>query len=164
MPPINHKSPGPKFEAQVLALLREIADKLDALRAAVASQDRQRRRREAADLEALSSEELRVRLGRARRENEAHEVLDVRRVLVARLSDAERAELDRGLARWFTSHFHEALRAGRAADVAGALERAVEDIGDIPEMTLLAESLPTVLRSVGLYLDAREDDAADETD
>jgi predicted component of type VI protein secretion system len=164
MPPINHKSPGPTFEAQVLALLREIADKLDGLRAAVASQDRQRRRREAADLETLSAEELQLRLGRARQENEAYDVLDIRRVLVERLSDDERSELDRGLARWFTAHFHEALRAGRAAEVAGALERAVQDIGDIPEMTLLAESLPTVLRSVGLYLDAREDDAPDESD
>lgn len=159
------------YERQVLALLREISTKLDSIRLQLAGLADPRRRKDASplaggassskvseDWESLPTETLESRLRDAREEGEYHDVLDIRRILVDRVDHEDRARLDRELAVWFTRDFHRALRSGNAMGVAGALERAVEELGDIPEMSLLAESLPTVLRGVGLYLDAKAAD------
>lgn len=161
MDPPNDPPHRPGFASELLTVLREISTKLDALRAQVAAISTSRPAAAidpTRDLDELETVDLRERLEEARRQKQAYDVLDVRLVLATRLRDAERFLLDQELAIWFTRHFQDALRAGQAAIVAGAIERAVNEIGDIPEMQLLAEALPTVLRSVGLYLDAKAED------
>jgi len=112
----------------------------------------------------LSDEKLFQMLEAAQVSADPYAVLDLRRVLVERLEDEEQEKLDRDLARWFTEHFHKALRSGHAAVVAGALERAVEEFGPLPEMQLLADALPMILRSVGLYEESRQDPPTDIED
>lgn len=114
-------------------------------------------------LHELTDEGLKQRMVEARSTRDAYAVLEIRRVLVDRLDPALKATLDRELAEWFTDHFQYALRNGQAASVVGALERAVEEIGEIPEMAHLAESLPMVLRSVGLMPSAEDDRSVEES-
>ena len=109
----------------------------------------------------LSDEKLLQLLEAAQLSADPYAVLDLRRVLLERLDGEGRADLDRELAHWFTEHFHKALRSGHAAIVAGALERAVEELGPVPEMQLLAEALPLILRSVGLYEESRQEPISD---
>lgn len=112
----------------------------------------------------LSDEKLLQMLEAAQASADPYAVLDLRRVLIERLDSEEQGKLDRDLARWFTEHFHKALRSGHAAVVAGALERAVEEFGPLPEMQLLADALPMILRSVGLYEESRQEPSADLED
>ena len=102
-------------------------------------------------------ETLRARLAEARAASDPFTVLDLRRALAEKLDEADREELDRDLAQWFTHHFHQSLRSGHAVVVAGAIERAVEELGSVPEMRMLADSLPLILRSVGLYQESRDE-------
>lgn len=107
--------------------------------------------RAATDWESMPTEQLVREFESEKTQGRFYETLDLRRELIARLSEEDRRQLDRELAGWLTEHFHRSLRSGHAAVVAGAMERAVREIGDIPEMRPLADSLPVILRSVGLY-------------
>lgn len=111
--------------------------------------------------DADSTKELVQKLGHARAQGDPYAVLDIRQNLLDRITEEARLEMDRELAGWFTLHFHQALRSGHAAIVAGAMERAVEQLGTLPEMRMLADSLPTILRSVGLYQESRQEDPDD---
>jgi hypothetical protein len=67
------------------------------------------------------------------------------------LEPATLAELDRELAVWFSKYFQSALRSGQALVIAGAMERAVTELTPLPEIEPLAEALPLVRRTIGVW-------------
>lgn len=98
----------------------------------------------------LSTDDIIAQLTAAKKLGDPDHVLELRAALLPRLSESNQLRFDRELADWFSKHFQEALRSGKAALVVAAWGRAVADLGDIPEMKHLRESLPTVRRSAGL--------------
>lgn len=147
--------------SELLKWLKEISAKLDSIGVQLARLTGQttavRSKPSKEVLQATSTLELESMLSRARTAREYETILDIRGVLRTRLEESARDRLDKELASWFTRNFLLALRCGQAVAVAGSFERAVLELGPSPEMSLLADALPTVQQSVGLYLESRSD-------
>jgi hypothetical protein len=158
----HHREDPSATLTEIHALLERIAGRLDELITVARRWERHLSQPPAepeASYQHLSPADLTARLSQMQSAGRAYDVLVIRRKLAEQLAPPELLEMNRNLARWFVGFFQKALRAGQAASVAGALEQAVIDLGDLEEIRPLAESLPLVLKSVGLMQEiAREDE------
>jgi hypothetical protein len=139
-------------------LLREIRDELASLRQqvadltrAVAEMGRRDPRAPSTSISEMTEDDLRKAIAASVTAGDPYGVLDHRRPLADRLSSAERTELDRELAGWFSQFFQQSLRSGQALVIAGAMERAVAELTPLPELEPLAEALPLVRRTIGVW-------------
>lgn len=101
------------------------------------------RKRQRRAVRALSRE-----LALARRAGRVEEVLNTRLALHRHLSETRRAALDEQLAQWMIRHFQSVLRQGKAAKVVDSLGRAVAELGHVPAMMAIEQSLPLIRQSV----------------
>jgi hypothetical protein len=108
----------------------------------------------------MTEEALRLRIREAMNANDPYGVLDHRQPLALLLSADELTNLDRELATWFGRYFQWALRSGQALVIAGAMERAVAELTPLPEIEPLADALPLVRRTIGVWEEnlRRQDD------
>lgn len=99
----------------------------------------------------MSPAELRAGIEKSLALGDPYAVLNHRLPLAGQLSPPELTELDRELASWFSQYFQTALRSGQALVIAGAMERAVTELTPLPEIEPLAEALPLVRRTIGVW-------------
>lgn len=154
----------------LIAILKEIRDevarlsrRVDQLARAVGRMEQHSRVHPSAPTTVtgeMTEEALRLRIREAIDANDPYGVLDHRQPLALLLSSEDLTHLDRELATWFGRYFQTALRSGQALVIAGAMERAVTELTPLPEIEPLAEALPLVRRTIGVWEEnlRRQDD------